>query len=133
MTEPNQSTVPPPEAQQEIAQAAATTAAAGGSQQQVADAAQQAARAQGVDLTDAQAQQLAKALQGPVVEGLIAEFEKRGVFREEPEPVAPPPVAPEHPADPPAAPPASSSGPAHAAPPGDALPVKTTWAERHFG
>lgn len=127
MAEPNQSTAPPPEAQQEIAQAAAETAAAGGSQEQVAAAAQTEARKQGYELTDEQAKALAGQLAPLVTAGVISEFEKRGVFREEPEPVAPPPVSTEEPATPPA--------PADAVPEPrpDAAPQKRSWADRHFG
>lgn len=131
MAEPKQSTQPPPEAQQEIAQAAAETAASGGTQDQVASAAQEAARQQGYELTDEQAKQIATALSGPLVEGMIAEFDKRGVFQEAPEPVQAPaatqaPAAPaeQHP---------QGTQPVTPAPLGDEVPRKQTWAERHFG
>lgn len=131
MAEPNTGTPPPPEAQQDIAQAVAETAAAGGSQTQVADAAQTAAAEHGIKLTDEQAKQIAAALSGPVVEGLLDGMEKRGVFREEPEPVQPPPTtAPEAPAD---ARQATPVGDPHTPAAGEAPPVKQSWAARHFG
>lgn len=134
MAEPKQSTQPPAEAQQEIAQAAAKTAASGGTQAQVATAAQEAAREQGYEISDEQAKQIATALTGPVVEGLIAEFDKRGVFQEPPEPVQAPPAtqAPPGPAEQhsQAAQPVAPAGAAQVA---DEPARKPSWAERHFG